>query len=61
MKEEKMFYWALQGPPHHKSESKKSNLSKQSQKLVNLPTEKGSFGRAPHFIKEGQMGGKNSG
>ena len=39
----------------------KSNLSKHLQKLVNLPRERGLLARAPHFIKEGQMGGKNSG
>ena len=31
------------------------------QKLVNLPTERGPLERAPYFIKEGQMGDKNSG
>ena len=33
----------------------------QLQRLVNIPTENGSFERVPHFIKEDQvMAGKNS-
>ena len=39
----------------------KSHLPKQLQKLVNLPAERGPFNRASYFIKEFQIGGKNSG